>query len=202
MIVVEVIGVVGIVVEIDFDVVQQCLMDGYIKVENVFIDFGVFLFRIEQARQDKEVVALVYQGNVVELWECLVKEEVKVELGFDQIFLYNIEGMGYMFVGYIFEEVKWLLDKDLVQFMFEVWDILCCYVKAINIMVEWGMYFWDYGNVFFKEVGNFGVDIWLDEIEGYFCYLFYVEDIMGLMCFDYGFGLFCWVCIFGIMEDL
>jgi urocanate hydratase len=198
----EVTGAVGIVAEIDPDAVQQRLTDGYIKAENVFTDLGALLPRIEQARQDKEAVALVYQGNVVELWERLAKEEVKVELGSDQTSLHNIEGMGYTPAGYTFEEAKRLLDKDPVQFMSEVRDTLRRHVKAINTMAERGMYFWDYGNAFLKEAGNSGADIWLDETEGHFRYPSYVEDIMGPMCFDYGFGPFRWVCTSGTMEDL
>ena len=198
----EVTGAVGVVAEIDPDAVRQRLTDGYIKAEHVFTDLNELLPRIEQARQAEEALALVYQGNVVDLWERLAKDGVKIELGSDQTSLHNIEGMGYTPAGYTFEEAKALLDKNPVHFMAEVRDTLRRHVKAINILAERGMYFWDYGNAFLKEAGNSGADIWLDESEGHFRYPSYVEDIMGPMCFDYGFGPFRWVCTSGTMEDL
>ncbi|MEQ8703603.1 MAG: urocanate hydratase [Phaeodactylibacter sp.] len=198
----EVTGAVGVVAEIDPDAVAQRLTDGYIKAENVFTDLDALLPRIEQARQAKEAVALVYQGNVVDLWERFARDSVKIELGSDQTSLHNIEGMGYTPAGYTFEEAKALLDKDPIQFMSEVRDTLRRHVKALNTLAERGMYFWDYGNAFLKEAGNSGADIWLDEAEGHFRYPSYVEDIMGPMCFDYGFGPFRWVCTSGTMEDL
>ncbi|MBV6655757.1 MAG: hypothetical protein KI786_18445, partial [Mameliella sp.] len=198
----EVTGAVGIVAEIDPDAVQQRLTDGYIKKENVFTDLDALLPRIEQAREAKEAVALVFQGNVVDLWERLAKDEVKIELGSDQTSLHNIEGMGYTPIGYTFDEAKILLDQDPERFMSEVKATLRRHVEAINTMAKRGMYFWDYGNAFLKEAGNADADIWLNKSEEHFRYPSYVEDIMGPMCFDYGFGPFRWVCTSGTIEDL
>lgn len=198
----EVTGAVGVVAEIDPDAVQQRLADGYIKAENVFTSLDELIVRIEAARRGKEAVALVYQGNVVDLWERLAKDGIKVELGSDQTSLHNIEGLGYTPVGYTFEEAKALMAKDEVRFMAEIRDTLRRHVRAINTLTSRGMYFWDYGNAFLKEAGNSGADIWMDGSKTRFRYPSYVEDIMGPMCFDYGFGPFRWVCSSGSEEDL
>lgn len=198
----EITGAVGVVAEVDPDAVQQRIVDGYIQKENVFTGLDALLDRLEAARSAQEAVSLIYQGNVVDLWERLVRDEVKVELGSDQTSLHNIEGLGYAPAGYTFEEAKTLLSENEVRFMSEVRATLRRHVKAINTMAERGMYFWDYGNAFLKEAGNSGADIWLDEEEGHFRYPSYVEDIMGPMCFDYGFGPFRWVCTSGDLADL
>jgi urocanate hydratase len=195
-------GAVGVVGEIDPDAVEQRLTDGYIQKENVYTDLDLLVSRIDECRQAEQAVALIYQGNIVELWEKLVEANVKVELGSDQTSLHNIEGLGYCPAGFSFEEAKALLAEDEVRFMAEVRSTLRRHVKAINTMSERGMYFWDYGNAFLKEAGNSGADIWENEEEERFRYPSYVEDIMGPMCFDYGFGPFRWVCTSGKKEDL
>lgn len=195
-------GAVGVVAEVDPDAVRQRLIDGYIQQEHVFTDLDELLPRIDQARREREAVALIYQGNVVDLWERLVKDKVKIELGSDQTSLHNIEGLGYAPAGYTFEQAKQLMDKDELRFMSEVRDTLRQHVRAINAMTERGMYFWDYGNAFLKEAGKSGADIWFNQKEDHFRYPSYVEDIMGPMCFDYGFGPFRWVCTSGLESDL
>lgn len=195
-------GAVGVVAEIDPDAVQQRLADGYIQKENVYSDLEALIIRIEEARRLKEAVALVYHGNVVDLWEKFAADHVKIELGSDQTSLHNIEGLGYAPQGYTFEEAKALMAKDEVRFMSEVRATLRRHVKAINVMTERGMYFWDYGNAFLKEAGKSGADVWKNEAAKTFRYASYVEDIMGPLCFDYGFGPFRWVCTSGTEEDL
>ena len=195
-------GAVGVVAEIDPDAVQQRLADGYIQKENVYTDLGELIIRIEEARRQEEAVALVYHGNIVDLWEQLAKDNIKVELGSDQTSLHNIEGLGYVPQRYTFEEAKTLLAKDEVRFMSEVRATLRRHVKAVNSMAERGMYFWDYGNAFLKEAGKSGADVWENERERTFRYPSYVQDIMGPLCFDYGFGPFRWVCTSGTEEDL
>ena len=195
-------GAVGVVAEVDPDAVQQRLTDGYIQKENVYSDLGELITRIEEARRQEEAVALVYHGNIVDLWERLAADGIKIELGSDQTSLHNIEGLGYAPQGYTFEEAKALLAKDEVCFMSEVRATLRRHVKAINTLTERGMYFWDYGNAFLKEAGKSGANIWKNEAEKTFRYPSYVEDIMGPLCFDYGFGPFRWVCTSGTVEDL
>lgn len=195
-------GAVGLVAEVDPDAVHQRVIDGYIQKENVYTNLNELIDRLEVCRKEKRAIALVYQGNVVDLWEKLVKEEVFIELGSDQTSLHNIEGLGYCPAGFSYEEAKKLLVRDEIHFMSEVRDTLRRHVRAINKMVERGMYFWDYGNAFLKEAGNSGADIWESEQEKTYKYPSYVEDIMGPLCFDYGFGPFRWVCTSGEKSDL
>ena len=195
-------GAVGVIAEVDPDAVQQRLIDGYILKENIYTDLGELIARMEACRRNEEAITLVYQGNVVDLWEKFVKEDVEIELGSDQTSLHNIEGLGYCPVGYTFEEAKRLLAKDSGHFMAEVRDTLRRHVKAVNTMSERGMYFWDYGNAFLVEAGKSGADIWKSKEEGLFKYASYVQDIMGPLCFDYGFGPFRWVCTSGTKDDL
>ncbi len=195
-------GAVGVIAEVDPDAIRQRITDGYIQKELVFRDLDELLRAIEHYRQKREGVALIYHGNVVDLWEKLVAENVQVELGSDQTSLHNIDDLGYCPAGYTFEEAKELLARDHAKFMEEVYATLRRHVAAINAMAQRGMYFWDYGNAFLLEAGHAGADIWADEPGGRFRYPSYVEDIMGPMCFDYGFGPFRWVCCSGRMEDL
>ena len=195
-------GAVGVVAEVDPDAVQQRLTDGYINKENVFTDLNDLIIRIEECRRSEEAIALIYQGNVVDLWEKLVEDDIKIELGSDQTSLHNIDDLGYAPCGYTFEEAKILLATDKAKFMEEVQSTLRRHVKAVNVMAERGMYFWDYGNAFLKEAGDAGADIWKIKEEQIFKYPSYVEDIMGPMCFDYGFGPFRWVCTSRDKNDL
>lgn len=195
-------GAVGVIAEVDPDAVQQRVTDGYIDASNVYTDLNDLIIRIENCREQKEATALVYEGNVVDLWEALVEKKIKIELGSDQTSLHNIDDMGYCPQGYSFESAKQLLLEDKAQFMNEVRATLCRHVEAINTMAARGMYFWDYGNAFLKEAGDANADIWRDQESGLFKYASYVEDIMGPMCFDFGFGPFRWVCTSGEKADL
>ncbi len=195
-------GAVGVIAEVDPDAIQQRITDGYILKENVFADLDELISRMEACRQQKEAIALVYHGNIVELWEKLAAGNIPIELGSDQTSLHNIDDMGYCPVGYTFEEAAALLNTDKSRFMEEVKASLRRHVVAINQLAAKGMYFWDYGNAFLKEAGDAGADIWKNQAEGLFKYPSYVEDIMGPMCFDYGFGPFRWVCTSGKKEDL
>lgn len=195
-------GAVGVLAEVDPDAIQQRITDGYIKSENVFHDLDKLTQSIEAYRDKGEGVALVYAGNIVELWEHFVSNDMHIDLGSDQTSLHNIDDLGYCPIGYTFEEAKRLLIEDKASFMTEVQKTLIRHVNAINIMADRGMYFWDYGNAFLKEAGDAGADIFANKEEGVFKYSSYVEDIMGPLCFDYGFGPFRWVCTSGTEEDL
>ena len=195
-------GAVGVLAEVDPQTVAQRIMDGYVLEENVFTDLDELVARIEECREKKEGVALVYGGNIVDLWEKLVKENITIELGSDQTSLHNIDDLGYCPAGYTFEEAKELLLTDKEKFMEEIGYTLKRHVRAINTMVERGMYFWDYGNAFLLEAGKAKADIWSDDRHIKYKYPSYVEDIMGPMCFDYGFGPFRWVCTSGSKQDL
>ncbi len=195
-------GAVGIIAETDGDAVQQRITDGYIQKENVYQDADAITDRILECKVNKEAIALIYHGNIVELWEKFVERGVKIELGSDQTSLHNINDLGYTPIGFTFEEAEVLMNENPIRFMSEVRDTLKRHVNAVNALVENGMYFWDYGNAFLKEAGEAGADIWKNKEEGIFKYPSYVEDIMGPMCFDYGFGPFRWVCTSGLKEDL
>ncbi len=193
---------VGVIAETDEDAIQQRITDGYILKENVYSDLDDLITAIENSKRIGEGIALIYQGNIVDLWEKFVKEGVKIELGSDQTSLHNIDDCGYTPVGYTFKEAKALLLKDKNAFLEAVRISLKRHVDAINAMSSQGMYFWDYGNAFLKEAGVADADIWKNKEEGFFKYQSYVQDIMGPMCFDYGFGPFRWVCTSGTLEDL
>ncbi len=195
-------GAVGVIAEVDPDAVQQRVTDGYIRKENVYTDLDALLLRMEAARSAKEAVALVYHGNIVALWEKFVETDTKIELGSDQTSLHNIDDLGYCPMGYSFAEAEELLNKNKIKFMAEVRHTLCRHVAAINSLTEQGMYFWDYGNAFLKEAGEAGADIWQSPEKLTYRYPSYVEDIMGPMCFDFGFGPFRWVCCSGTEDDL
>ncbi|MBK8194709.1 MAG: urocanate hydratase [Lewinellaceae bacterium] len=206
-------GCVGVIAEVDGDAVQQRLIDGYIKKENVFTDLDALIIRLEECRRNKIAVALVYHGNIVDLWERFVRDKVQIELGSDQTSCHNIHDMGYCPAGYTFEQAKHLLNSDKSKFMEAVAATLRRHAAAINTMSERGMYFWDYGNAFLKEAGDVGAAVFkaghrplepgeVSVMESPYRYASYVEDIMGPLCFDYGFGPFRWVCCSGAQEDL
>lgn len=206
-------GCVGVLAETDQDAIQQRIVDGYILQENVFDNADALIDRMEIARANGEAVALVYNGNIVELWERFVHNGTHIDLGSDQTSCHNIHDCGYTPIGYTFEEAKALLIRNKPQFMAAVADTLRRHAHAINTMSERGMYFWDYGNAFLKEAGDVGAAVFkpgskplaLGEIsvsESPYRYASYVEDIMGPLCFDYGFGPFRWVCCSGDTKDL
>lgn len=195
-------GAVCVIAEVDEDAIHQRITDGYILKENVFNDSEALVHRIETARTNGEAIALIYHGNIVDLWQSLVRHNTKVELGSDQTSLHNIDDLGYCPQGLSFEEAKKMLNTDKPRLMELIRATLRNHVEAINTMVGRGMYFWDYGNAFLKEAGEAGADIWANREEGKYKYPSYVQDIMGPMCFDYGFGPFRWVCTSGEKSDL
>ena len=198
----EITGAVTIIAEVDDDAIVQRTTDGYIKKENIYSDLEALITRAIKAKTNREAVTIIYRGNIVDLWEALVDSDLKVELGSDQTSLHNIDDMGYCPVGYTFDEAKQLLLTDKEKFREETSKSLVRHVNAVNKLSEKGMYFWDYGNAFLKEAGDAGADIFKDDQHLKFKYPSYVEDIMGPMCFDYGFGPFRWVCTSGLKEDL
>jgi urocanate hydratase len=181
-------GCVGVVAEVDESAIRQRLADGYISKQNVYTDLGALVEQIEYHRRAQNGIALIYQGNVTDLWQHLVEHDVRVELGSDQTSCHNLNDLGYCPQGYTFEEAQVLLQKDKKRFMEEVYKSLQHHAALIRSMTARGMYFWDYGNAFAKEAqADFPS---------------YVEDIMGPLCFDYGFGPFRWVCCSGEQADL
>ena len=191
-------GCIGVVAEINPKAVQVRHEQGW--VDEVFTDLNQLIPRMLQASRNKETVSIAYQGNVVDLWERLAKDEIPVELGSDQTSLHNPYAGGYYPVGLTLEESNRMMVEEPDRFKEEVQKTLQRHVAAINQMTAQGMYFWDYGNAFLLEASRAGADVMKDN--GRFRYPSYVEDIMGPLFFDYGFGPFRWICTSGNPEDL
>lgn len=193
---------VTVIAETDGDAVRQRIIDGYILKENVYTDLPACIEKMQEARRNKEIITIIYHGNIVDLLEYLVSHDIPVELGSDQTSLHNIDDLGYTPAGYTFEQAKELMLTDRAAFKEAVTASLIRHVDAVNALAERGMYFWDYGNAFLKEAGLAGAEVFADEDQVRYRYPSYVEDIMGPLCFDYGFGPFRWVCTSGLQEDL
>jgi urocanate hydratase len=153
-----------------------------------------------EAAQDGTPISIGFIGNIVELWERLVEREVEVDLGSDQTSLHNPYQGGYFPANRTYDECVTMMSAEPDRFKEEVQATLRRHADAVNTMAERGMYFWDYGNAFLLEASRVGADV-LSEGGG-FRYPSYVEDIMGPLCFDYGFGPYRWVCTSGKKEDL
>ncbi len=195
-------GATGIIAEVDPDAIQQRLADHYIRQEDIFTDLNELLTNFITSKEKGEARCFVYQGNVVDLWEYVVEKNISIELGSDQTSCHNMDNLGYCPVGYSWEEAKALLASDKAAFDQALDQTLHRHVEAINTMSDRGMYFWDYGNAFLFEAAKAGAEVIDQSKPSGFRYPSYVEDIMGPMCFDYGFGPFRWVCTSGTQEDL
>ena len=191
-------GVISITAEINPKAVEKRHAQGW--VDEVYADLDELMARVAKARENKETVSLAYQGNVVDLWERLAADDVTVELGSDQTSLHNPWAGGYYPVGLSLEESKAMMADDPEQFRQRVQESLRRQVAAINKLTAKGMYFFDYGNAFLLESSRAGADVMNED--GTFRYPSYVQDIMGPLFFDYGFGPFRWVVTSGKPEDL
>ena len=191
-------GGICLAAEINPKAIQKRYDQGW--VDEVFDNLDRMLIRMDQARRKKEVVSLAYQGNIVDLWEKLVREDVQIDLGSDQTSLHNPWAGGYYPAGLSFEQANELMVKDPGGFAERVRESLRRQVDAINQMSDRGTYFWDYGNAFLLEAGRAGADVFTPD--GEFRYPSYVQDIMGPLFFDYGFGPFRWVCTSNDPNDL
>lgn len=190
-------GVVSVVAEINPKVVKKRFDQGW--VDEIHTDLDKLIARVRQAQAKKEAVSFAYQGNVVDLWEKLAEQNVAVDLGSDQTSLHNPWAGGYYPVGYSYEESNRMMAERPEEFKKAVQESLRRQVTAINKIAERGMYFFDYGNAFLLESSRAGADIMKGDK---FKYPSYVQDIMGPMFFDYGFGPFRWVCTSCKPEDL
>jgi urocanate hydratase len=191
-------GAIAVVAEINPAAVRKRHEQGW--VDEVFTDLPDLVRRLMQAVCNREAVSMAYQGNVVDLWEYFAEHKLQVELGSDQTSLHNPWSGGYYPAGLSYGESNELMVKDPAKFKAAVQASLRRQVAAINTMAENGMYFWDYGNAFLLEASRAGATVM--KADGTFIYPSYVQDIMGPLFFDYGFGPFRWVCTSGRPEDL
>ena len=191
-------GVVSVTAEINPKAAEKRHEQGW--VDELHRSLDELIPRIRKAVAGKEVVSLAYIGNVVDLWERLAEENVQVDLGSDQTSLHNPWAGGYYPVGYSLEESKRMMAEDPERFREAVQESLRRHVSAINRLAAKGMYFFDYGNAFLLESSRAGADVL--KADGTFRYPSYVQDIMGPLYFDYGFGPFRWVCMSEKREDL
>lgn len=191
-------GCVSITAEINPMAIHMRHSQGW--VDHVYDNLEELWARVGEARKNKEVVSFAYQGNIVDLWEYAAKNNIKVDIGSDQTSLHNPWAGGYYPAGLSLEESNKMMSENVELFKEKVQESLRRQIIAINTLSERGMYFFDYGNAFLLESSRAGADVMKEE--GGFRYNSYVQDIMGPMCFDYGFGPFRWVCTSGKAEDL
>ncbi len=191
-------GVVSVIAEVNPKAVAVRHSQDW--VDEVFTDLDALMPRIRKAVDANEVVSIAYQGNVVDLWERLAVEEMYVDLGSDQTSLHNPWAGGYYPVDIDFDEANRLMAEEPEKFQAKVRNTLRRHAAAINKLTAHGMYFFDYGNAFLLEASRAGADVMKGH--GTFRYPSYVQDIMGPLFFDYGFGPFRWVCTSGDPKDL
>uniref|UniRef100_UPI00402A15E8 urocanate hydratase n=1 Tax=Candidatus Cryptobacteroides bacterium TaxID=3085639 RepID=UPI00402A15E8 len=191
-------GVVSVTAEINPLAARKRYDQGW--VDELHENLDELIPRIRKAMENKETVSLAYVGNVVDLWERLAAENIPVDLGSDQTSLHNPWAGGYYPVGQTFEESVKMMAEEPERFREAVRASLRRHIAAINELAAKGMYFFDYGNAFLLESSRAGADIL--KADGTFRYPSYVQDIMGPLYFDYGFGPFRWVCMSERPEDL
>lgn len=191
-------GVVSITAEINPSATQKRYSQGW--VDEVYDNLDELFKHVNESIAKKEARSYAYQGNVVDLWEYAAENNIHIDLGSDQTSLHNPWAGGYYPVGVSFEDAKVMMAEQPELFKEKVQESLRRHVAAVNKLTAKGMYFFDYGNAFLLESSRAGADIMKED--GTFRYPSYVQDIMGPMCFDYGFGPFRWVCTSGKPEDL
>ncbi|HAA01540.1 MAG TPA: urocanate hydratase [Flavobacteriales bacterium] len=191
-------GVVSITAEVNPKATYKRHEQGW--VDEVYADVDKAIDRAEEARSKKMALSIAYDGNIVDLWERLAQRNVKVDLGSDQTSLHNPWAGGYYPAGISYEESNRMMAEEPEKFKEEVQKTLRRHAAAINKLNAQGMYFFDYGNAFLLEASRAGGDVKGTDRE--FRYPSYVQDILGPMCFDYGFGPFRWVCTSADPKDL
>lgn len=191
-------GCLSVIAEVNPRAIEKRYSQGW--VDEIISDKDRLLKRILKARNRKEAVSIAFHGNIVDLWEMLAMKDIVVDLGSDQTSLHNPWAGGYYPAGLSFEESNRMMVDDPERFKEHVRESLRRQVTAINHHTESGTYFFDYGNAFLLEASRAGADILKEN--GEFRYPSYVQDIMGPLCFDYGFGPFRWVCCSNDPDDL
>ena len=189
---------VSIVAEVNEKAIIKRQTQGW--VDEVYSDLPTLIAKVEKARENNDSTSFAYHGNIVDLWEYLAKENIKVDVGSDQTSLHNPWSGGYYPAGYTFDEANSLMVANPAEFREAVQASLRRHAAAVNKMTANGMYFFDYGNAFLLESSRAGADVMNNN--GGFRYNSYVQDIMGPLYFDYGFGPFRWVCCSNDAKDL
>jgi urocanate hydratase len=195
-------GCITVCAEVNPKITQIRLDQGWI--DEKITDLDELVARVNKAQKDQETVSIAYLGNIVDVWEKFNEADIHIDLGSDQTSLHNPWAGGYYPVGLSFEEANNMMANEPEAFKQEVQKSLRRHAEAINKHTVKGTYFFDYGNAFLLEASRAGADIMSEnaELGREFKYPSYVQDIMGPMCFDYGFGPFRWVCASGKPEDL
>ena len=191
-------GAVCVVADINEDAARKRHVQGW--VDELYEDLDQVVDRMCEARDAKQAVSIAYVGNVVDLWERLATDKIHIDLGSDQTSLHLPSAGGYYPAGMSLQHANRLMTDNPSAFKTQVQSSLKRQVAAINTLTERGMKFWDYGNAFLLESQRAGADV--TGPNGEFRYPSYVEDIMGPLCFDFGFGPFRWVCASGLDKDL
>jgi urocanate hydratase len=191
-------GIVSITAEINPDAANKRLNQGW--VDELITDINELVIKVKQSVAKKEVRSYAFLGNVVDVWEKFADEQLHIDIGSDQTSLHNPWAGGYYPAGLSFEESNRMMTENPAAFKEHVQASLRRHVVAINRHAALGTYFFDYGNAFLLEAGRANADIFNND--GFYKYPSYVQDIMGPMCFDFGFGPFRWVCTSGESKDL
>lgn len=191
-------GLISVVAEVNPKAIRVRFQQGW--VDEVFTDMKRLVTRVRQATSAGEAVSIGFEGNIVNVWETFADEDIRVDIGSDQTSLHNPWAGGYYPAGLTFEESNIMMAADPGKFREEAGKSLRRQVAAINRHTAGGMYFFDYGNAFLLEASRAGADVL--NAEGEFRYPSYVQDIMGPLCFDYGFGPFRWICCSNDPADL
>tara|TARA_B110000902_G_scaffold231086_1_gene273057 strand:+ start:777 stop:2762 length:1986 start_codon:yes stop_codon:yes gene_type:complete len=192
-------GCITVCAEVNPKITQVRLEQGWI--DEKITDVDALVARVKLAKEHKEIVSLAYLGNIVDVWEKFDEENVHIDLGSDQTSLHNPWAGGYYPTGISFEEANIMMAENPKEFKVKVQETLRRHANVINKHTAKGTYFFDYGNAFLLEASRAGADV-MAENNIDFKYSSYVQDIMGPMCFDYGFGPFRWVCASGKSKDL
>ena len=192
-------GCISVTAEVNPKAAHTRHSQGWVDV--LIDDLDILCERVRIAKENKEVVSIAFVGNVVDVWEKFDQEEIFIDLGSDQTSLHNPWAGGYYPVGMTFEESNAMMAENPELFKSKVQNTLVRHAAAVNKHAAKGTYFFDYGNAFLLEASRAGADIMAENgID--FKYPSYVQDILGPMCFDFGFGPFRWVCASGLAEDL
>jgi urocanate hydratase len=192
-------GCISVIAEVNEKAIRKRLDQGWI--DEMISDIEALTERVRYAKARGEVVSIAFHGNVVDVWEKFAARGLRVDLGSDQTSLHNPLAGGYYPAGMSFEQSNRMMVEDAAAFRLRVQDSLRRQVTAINHHAAHGMYFFDYGNAFLLEASRAGADVMTPD-RADFRYPSYVQDIMGPLFFDFGFGPFRWVCASGKKEDL